>query len=102
MYNEEKAMLSANAIDERPDFGCILETLQKEAACIQENADAITDLANRVKPIESLKELSSDKPVPLKDPNCLVEYLWHEINKIQIANQRLNDTYRHLSRVIGN
>ena len=39
MYKEEKAMLSANAVDERPDFGRILECLQKESAYGQENAE---------------------------------------------------------------
>lgn len=102
MYNEEKSMLSASVVDERPDFGRILETLQKEATYCQENADAMTDLSNRVKRSETLEGQSISDAVPKKEPNCLVEYLWFEIDRISRANQKMNDTYRKLSKVIGN
>ena len=78
MYTEEKAMLSANVIDERPDFGRILECLQKESAYGQENAGMLKGLANSVKPME---ERPMNKEVASKSPNCLVDYLWQEIHR---------------------
>ena len=99
MYTEEKAMLSANVVDERPDFGRILEHLQKESAYGQENAGMLKGLANSVKPMD---ERPINKEVASKSPNCLVDYLWQEIHRLQISNQETHEAIRHLQRVIGN
>ena len=99
MYTEEKAMLSVNVVDERPDFGRILESLQNESAYGQENAEMLKGLVNSVKPME---ERPMNKEVASKSPNCLVDYLWQEINRLQISNQETHEAIRHLQRVIGN
>ena len=98
MYTEEKAMLSAKVVDERPDFGRILEYLQKESAYGQENVEMLKGLANSIKPME---ERPMNKEVASKSPNCLVDYLWQEIHRLQMSNQETNEIIRHLQKVIG-
>ena len=99
MYTEEKTMLSANVVDdEKPDFGRILECLQIESSYGQENAEILKGLVNSVKPMEGKP---MNKEVASKTPNCLVDYLWQEINRLQISNQETHEAIRHLQRVIG-
>lgn len=86
-------------VDTRPDFGRILETLQKEAAFSTELSEAAYRLANGLKNIDSLVEPRNE--VKQKEPNCLVDYLWETIWKIQKANSQMEKTITHLQRVIG-
>ena len=99
MYTEEKVMLSANVVDERPDFAQILDHFQRESIYSKENTEMLKKLANSVKPME---ERPMNKEVESKSPNCLVDYLWQEIHRLQMSNQETHEAIRHLQRVIGN
>jgi hypothetical protein len=90
---------TANDVDTRPDFGRILETLQKEASFSTELSEAAFRVANGLKSIEMLVEKNPE--LKQKEPNCLVDYLWETIWKIQRANSQMEKTITHLQRVIG-
>lgn len=87
-----------NVVDEKPDFAQILDHFQRESIYSQENAEMLKKLANSVKPME---ERPINKEVANKSPNCLVDYLWSEINNLKMSNQETNEAIRHLQKVIG-
>lgn len=100
MYNENSAYpTKSNDVEvDRPDFGRILETLQKEAGNGFELTNTLTNLSNGIKNMETLPETNDVKE---KSPNCLVEYLWAEIWKIQRSNRQLERVVAHLQKTIG-
>lgn len=100
MYNENSDYpTKLNGIEvDRPDFGRILETLEKEAINGFELTNMLTNLSNGIKNMETLPETNDVKE---KSPNCLVEYLWAEIWKIQRSNRQLERVVAHLQKTIG-
>jgi len=101
MYKENEKMLSVSdcVAVEKPDFARILEHLQKEVSYNQENAVMLSGLTNSIKPME---DRPMNKELASKSPNCLVDYLWQEIHRLQISNQDINEVIQHLTKVIGN
>lgn len=103
MYNDNNVVYPEKGTSlpevERPDFARILDSLQKQASVSTELSDRFFHVSNGLKRIE-LKE--SDNKVPVeKDPECLIEYLWSAIWKIERANYQLEKIASHLQRTIG-
>lgn len=91
MYTEK------NIINESPDFRKILECLQNESAYSQQNTESLRALAISIRPME---ERTIDKEIENKTPNCLVDYLWQEIHRLQISNEESNKVIRYLQKII--
>lgn len=98
-YAKENYPTANLDVDARPDFGRILESLQKEASFSTELSDAAYRVANGLKNIEILVEQRNE--VKQKEPTCLVDCLWETICEIQRANSQMEKTITHLQRVIG-
>ena len=100
MYTEGKETLSPNVVDNLPDFGRILDCLEKEGQYGQENTMMLRRLANIIKPVEDQKNIDKEDPL-LPEPSCLVNCLWREINRIQKNNNDMHEVIIHLQRVVG-
>lgn len=98
--NQENYATKASVLteDARPDFGRIMDALQKEAAFSSELSNRLASITNGIKTMSNPDELNDVKE---KEPCCLVDYLWVEIWRLQKSHRLFERTIAHLQKTIG-
>lgn len=100
--NDSKTLVTANTANkiEEPQFKTLLNSLKNEASKSLEISSLVYVLSNKLQEMPARPEPERVE-LKEKEPVSVMDFLWVEIWKIRKANDELQKTVEHLSKVIG-